>query len=81
MIEGKIAGTSIVKTSWKEERKTVEQRKRISDGFGIPREVVSAMTSTGCRVDRGSLIEATDADAIVNIIISLNVEHDLAVLR
>lgn len=39
------------------------------------------MTSTGCRVDRGSLIEATDADTIVNIIIPLNVEHDLAVLR
>lgn len=37
------------------------------------------MTRTRSRVDRGSLIEATDADAIV--IIPLNVEHDLAALR
>lgn len=34
---------------------------------------------TGSRVDRDSLIEATDADLVV--IISLNVEHDLAALR
>lgn len=39
------------------------------------------MTRTGGRVDRGSLIEATDADAIVTVIIPLNVEHDLAALR
>lgn len=37
------------------------------------------MTKIGSRLDRSLLIEAVDANAI--IIIPLNVEHDLTVVR
>lgn len=67
-----------------EEGKTVGRGREIRRrDTGFLAEVVSAMTRTGSRVDRGcTLIEAADADAIVYVvIIPLNVEHDLAPLR